>query len=158
MLMFCIGFFHLHLWMRMSHNFPLITALTVLFCFLYNVCRTSLAAQWLRTLLPMQGTRVRVLVQKDPTCHRSRKPVHNYWACALEPTSRNYWACALEPTSHNYRACKPQPLKPACLEPVFRNKRSHCNEKTAHHNKEQPPPTATRESLRTATKTQCSQK
>ena len=36
------------------------------------------------------------------------------------------------------RAHEPQPqiLKPACLEPVLHNKRSHCNEKPAHSNKE----------------------
>ena len=54
---------------------------------------TSLVAQWLRIRLPMQGTRVRSLVQEDPTCHRATKPVHhNYWACALEPTNHNYWS------------------------------------------------------------------
>ena len=39
--------------------------------------RTSLVAQWLRVRLPMQGTRVRALVQEDPTCHRATKPVHH---------------------------------------------------------------------------------
>ena len=34
------------------------------------------------------------------------------------------------------RACEPQLLKPACLEPVFHNKRSHRNEKSVHCNKE----------------------
>ena len=39
----------------------------------------SLVAQWLRILLPMQGTRVRALVREDPTCHGATKPVcHNY--------------------------------------------------------------------------------
>ena len=34
----------------------------------------------------MQGTRVRALLQEDPTCRGATKPVrHNYWACALEP-------------------------------------------------------------------------
>ena len=42
----------------------------------------SLVAQWLRIRLPMQGTRVRALVQEDPTCRRATKPVrHNHWAC-----------------------------------------------------------------------------
>ena len=37
------------------------------------------------------GTRVRALVQEDPTCHGATKPVlHNYSACALEPVSHNY--------------------------------------------------------------------
>ena len=62
---------------------------------------------------------------EDPTCRRPTKPVrHNYWACALEPTSHNYWACV------------PQLLKPAHLEPVLLNQRSHCNEKPAHRNEE----------------------
>ena len=40
---------------------------------------TSLVAQWLRICLPMQGTRVRFLVQEDLTCRRASKPVrHNY--------------------------------------------------------------------------------
>ena len=86
---------------------------------------TSLVAQWLRVHLPMQGTRVRALVWVDPTCHGATKPV-----------SHNYWACALEPMSHNYWAHKPQLLKPACLEPMLRNKRSHCNEKPAHLDEE----------------------
>ena len=39
----------------------------------------SLVAQWLRIHLPMQGTRVRALVQEDPTCRGGTKPVrHNY--------------------------------------------------------------------------------
>ena len=54
--------------------------------------------------------------------------------------------------------------KPKCLEPMLCNKRSHCNEKPAHCNKEQSSlqwrvaPAATRESPGAATKTQCSQK
>ena len=56
---------------------------------------------------------------------RSNKPVcHNYWACTLEPASYNNWAHVL------------QLLKPACLEPVLYNKRSHRNEKPAHRNEE----------------------
>ena len=87
--------------------------------------QTSLVAQWLRIHLPMQGTWVRVLVWEDPTCHGATKPVrHNYWACALEPASHSYWAHV------------PQLLKPACLEPVLRNKRSHRNEKPAQRKEE----------------------
>ena len=96
----------------------------------YNLLKSqwswaSLVAQWLRTRLPMQGTRVRALVREDSTCHGATKPVHH-----------NYWACALEPASHNYWAHVPQLLKPKCLEPVLRNKRSHRNEKPMSHNKE----------------------
>ena len=109
--------------------------------------RTSLVAQWLRILLPMQGTWVRSLVQEDPTCCRATKPMHH-----------NYSSCALEPASHNYCAHEPQLLKPTHIEPMLRSKRSHRNEKPMHHNEEQPLFAATRESPRTATKTQCSQK
>ena len=85
----------------------------------------SLVAQSLRICLSMQGTRVRALVREDPTCHGATKPVcHNYWACTLEPASHNYWARVL------------QLLKPARLESVLHNKRSHHNEKPAHGNKE----------------------
>ena len=39
----------------------------------------SLVEQWLRIRLPMQGTRVRVLVWEDPTCRGATRPVsHNY--------------------------------------------------------------------------------
>ena len=39
----------------------------------------SLVAQWLRIRLPMEGTRVRALVQEDPTCCGATKFVrHNY--------------------------------------------------------------------------------
>ena len=43
--------------------------------------------------LPMQETRVRALVQQDPTCRGATKPVcHNYWAWALELAGHNYWS------------------------------------------------------------------
>ena len=38
---------------------------------------TSLAAQWLRIHLPMQGTWVRALVWEDPTCRGAAKPLHH---------------------------------------------------------------------------------
>ena len=44
-----------------------------------NISGTSLVVQWLRIHLPMQGTRVRVLVQEDATCCGATKPMlHNY--------------------------------------------------------------------------------
>ena len=86
---------------------------------------TFLVAQWLRIRLPTQGTRVWALVWGDPTCRGATKPVcHNYWACTLELVSHDYWA-------H-----EPQLLKPAHLEPVLCNKRSHCKEKPMPHNEE----------------------
>ena len=112
-----------------------------------SILRASLVAQWLGIRLPMQGTWVRVLVREDPSCCRAAGPVsHNYWACALEPASHNYWARV------------PQLLEPVRLEPVLCNKRSHCNEKPAHHNEELPPLAATAEGPRAVTKSQCSQK
>ena len=73
----------------------------------------------------MQGTRVWALVREDPTCRGAAKPMrHNYWACTLEPASHNYWAR------------EPQLLKPAHLEPMLRDKRSHRNEKPAQRNEE----------------------
>ena len=87
--------------------------------------RASLVAQWIRIRLPMQGTWVRALVRKGPTCCGATKPVrHNYWACTLKPASHNYWARV------------PQLLKSTRLEPVLCNKRSHCGEKPTHHNEE----------------------
>ena len=80
---------------------------------------TSLVAQWLRIRLPMQGTWVRAVVQEDTTCHGVAKPVRVPQLLSL---------CS--------RARKPQLLKPAWLEPVLCNKRSHCNEKPVHRNKE----------------------
>ena len=73
---------------------------------------TSLVAQWLRIRLPMQGTRVRALDRKDPT---SRAP---------------------QLLSLHSRAREPQLLKPACLQPVLRNKRSHRNEKPVQRKEE----------------------
>ena len=49
------------------------------FFFLKSKYWASLVAQWLRIRLPMQGTRVQALVQKDRTCRGAMKPVgHNY--------------------------------------------------------------------------------
>ena len=39
-------------------------------------------AHWFGIHMPMQGTRVRSLVQEDPTCHGATKPMsHRKWAC-----------------------------------------------------------------------------
>ena len=52
----------------------------------------------------------------------------------------------------------PQRLKPIHLEHVLCNKKSHCNERPKHCNKEQTLLAATRESLHAAMKTQHSKK
>ena len=46
---------------------------------------------------------------------------------------------ALQLLSLHSRAHEPRLLKPPCLEPMLRNKRSHYNEKPVHLNKERPP-------------------
>ena len=63
----------------------------------------------------MQETRGRSPIQEYLTCRRVRRPMcPSYWECALEPGSYNYWS-------------------PYTLNPTLHNKRSPCNEKTAHH-------------------------
>ena len=59
-------------------------AFLLLMCEVYNVFWTikpypwtSLVAQWIRIRLPMQGTRVRALMQEGPTCRGATKPVHH---------------------------------------------------------------------------------
>ena len=80
----------------------------------------------------MQGMQVRALVREDPTCHGATKPVrHNYWACALEPVSHNYWARERQLLRPHATTTEAQHL-----ETVLRNKRSHHNEKPAHHKEE----------------------
>ena len=54
------------------------------------------------------------------------------------PASGRQWAQSLarELRSHlpgGYEAQVLQPLKPMCLEPVFRNERGHCNGKPEHN-------------------------
>ena len=80
--------------------------------------RASLVVQWLRVRLVIQGPLVQSLVWKNSTCCRATKPVcHNSWAQALDPLNHNHW-------------------NPCAVEPMLWNKRSHYNEKPAHHNKE----------------------
>ena len=88
-----------------------------------TILGTSSVVQRIRIHLPVQGTRVRSLVEEDSTCCRAAKPVyHSCWAHALAPTSCNSWA----------RVQKL--LKPVCLESVLHNQRSHCKGKPEHHN------------------------
>ena len=69
----------------------------------------SLVAQWLRIFLPMQGTRVRVLVREDPTCRGATKPMcHNYWAHVPQLLS----PCAATTEARAPRARTPQEKPP----------------------------------------------
>ena len=82
-------------------------------------------AQWIKTCLPMQETQVWSLIQEDPTCRGTTKPV----AQLLSPSSG---------------ACQPQLLKSLHLETVPHSKRSHHSEK--HCREEEPLLTAPKES------------
>ena len=80
------------------------------------LARVSLLAHWLRICLPMQRTRVQVLVREDPTCRGATKPMrHNYRACALEPASHNYWA--REPQILSLRAATTEAHVPGAYAP-----------------------------------------
>ena len=81
---------------------------------LRKTCRPGGAVD--KNPLANAGLWVLSLVREDPTCHGATKPMcHNYWACALQPTSCNYW-------NHH------------TLESEVANKRSHQSEKPMHHN------------------------
>ena len=88
----------------------------------YYPAVASLVVQWLRICLPMQGTRVRALVQEDPTCCKATKPVHhNYWACSLEPASHNYWS------PHTESPCSAMREATAVKSPCTSTKSSPCS-------------------------------
>ena len=77
---------------------------------------------------------------------------------ATKPVFPNHWTQALEPDSSNCWACVPQLLKPACLEPMLCDKRSHHNEKAWVPQQRVAPTSASRESPSAATKPQSNQK
>ena len=80
----------------------------------------------------MQGTRVRALVQEDPTCRGAAKPTHhNYWACALEPASHNYWARVAQLLSPSGTTTEAHAPRARALQ-----QEKLPNEKPAHRNKE----------------------
>ena len=80
-----------------------------------------------------------ILVWEDATCQGATKPgYHKYCICAL-------------------RARRLQLPSLLTLQPVFRNKRSHSNERPVHSNREGPPLAAIRENPCAAMKTHCSQ-
>ena len=68
----------------------------------------SLVAQWGALHLPVQGTWVHSLIQKDPSCLGATKSVcHNCWAC----TPR---ACSPQEKPPQWEACSPQLEKSPC--------------------------------------------
>ena len=58
----------------------------VLFMLLKKYTRTSLVVEWIGIHLPVTGTRVRSLVQEDPTCHGASEPR----ATTTEPARYSY--------------------------------------------------------------------
>ena len=61
------------------HNLIFVKIAYIVDTLKYTYTGASLVAQWLRICLPVQGTRVRVLVWEDPTCRGASRPVsHNY--------------------------------------------------------------------------------
>ena len=101
--------FYLYLTALRKINSRSVKALHVKSIILKHRRRASLVGQWLRVCLPMHGTWVHALVQKDPTCSRATKPVcYNYWACTLEPVSHNYW----NPSATTTEACVPRAHAP----------------------------------------------
>ena len=63
--------------------------------------------------LPVQETRVRSLVQENPTGHRATTPVRHYsWACPLEPVLRSKRSQRSEKPSHQTREKPEQQWRP----------------------------------------------
>ena len=99
-----------------------------------KIRRTSLVVQWLRICLPMQGTRVRSLVEEDPTRLRATRPEHhNYWSqCSgahvlqqEKPVHRNQ---RVAPAHHNWRkpACSnADPVQPKVNKCIFKRLRNY---------------------------------
>ena len=80
----------------------------------------------LRIYLLMQGTQVRSLVWKDPTCHGAAKPLHHQLLspCALEATLHKRSHHSGKPTLHN--KAPQQRVDTAC----------HISRKPAHRNED----------------------
>ena len=114
-------------YMHSTHRTKMVTIPGTHTCLKLSAGGASLVVQWLRICLAIPGTLVQSLFREVPPCCRAAKPMHNYWACALEPGGHNDWAHAL------------QLLKSACLEPMPCNKRSNFNERSTRCNWRKPP-------------------
>ena len=82
--------------------------------------RVSLVAQWLRICLPMQGTRVRALIQEDPTCRGATKPVLNLCSRACEPQLLSLCSTARKPQLLSPRATTTEARAPRAHAPQQR--------------------------------------
>ena len=88
----------------------------------------SLVVQWLRIHLPMPGTRVRALVQEDPTCRGATKPMrHNYWSPRTwSPCSATREATAMRSPC---TATKSSPRSPQLEEAHTQQWKTQCSRK-----------------------------
>ena len=78
-------------------------------------------------------------------------------ACQCRAHGFESWSGKIPHAAEQVSLCTTT-TEPACLEPVLRNKRGRDSERPAHHDEEWALLAATRESPRTETKTQHSQK
>ena len=113
-----------HLWWFFSHSWwvatyiPNFTYMNLYSLYSLSLRRSpgaSLMAQWKRICLPLQETGVRSLVREDLIWRGATKPMHhNFWACAVEPSSCNYWvheSQLLKPLLPRARAPQEKPLQ-----------------------------------------------
>ena len=101
-----------------------------------NICKnatlgTSLVAQWLRSHLPLQRTRVRALVREDPTCRGATKPVHHNY---LSLRSRAHVPQRLSPRATTTEACAPRACAPEEKPPQWEACAPQQRVDPAHHN------------------------
>ena len=88
----------------------------------------------------------------------------SWWSSGEEPSCQcrghgfNPWSGKIPHATRQLSPHASELLKPACLEPVPCNDRSHHNEKPAHRNEEWSPLTTARESLCMAMKTSAAKK
>ena len=84
---------------------------------------------------------------------------HSGWESAWECRGHGFepWSGKIPHATEQLSPCATT-TEPAHLKPVLRNKRGHDSERPVHRDEEWPPLAATRESPRTETKTQHSQK
>ena len=117
--------------------------------------------QWIRICLPMRGMQVQFPVWEDPACYGATEPTHHYWLAhrSLRVTTTESWLLELALSSiRGPQLVNPcataaevhiperqhvtllslclQLLKPAPLELMFHNKRSHYNQEKSLQTRE----------------------
>ena len=72
----------------------------------------------------------------EPYTSTTEPALQSLGATTTEPVCSNHWPTRTRAAHLDYWAHELQPLKPVCLEPLLRNKRSHHNEKPVRCNEE----------------------